>query len=322
MKDFIELNFLNSDMKFDYKMYENCKNWGGEQEYMLKFILKQPFADIIFNFIFSDTKILLFKNCPIDIKIPQSPIDNGYLTPRYYPIARDFMLMMYKALNVIPYAYKDENNGKIFRSVVPLKNQGKMIGSYGAKIAFNFHSDNPTYKIYPEYENKSLNSPEFLSLYCMRGDKNANTDLIILDDILGNLDNETIQNLQKNDFIVNTPNSFDKYHEVENVSVIAKKDNKFYTRFDYHNIHAQSENSEVALQNFKNAIEKTKQISHNFQQGDFLIFKNQEILHSRNSFTPKFDGKDRWLIRIYGATNMKFLNHNEIKFGEKYGIYR
>jgi len=63
-------------------------------------------------------------------------------------------------------------------------------------------------------------------------------------------------------------------------------------------------------------MENTRAISLPFESGDFLIFKNQEVLHSRESFTAKYDGYDRWLLRVYGASNIGYLNHKEIIKGD------
>ena len=191
-----------------------------------------------------------------------------------------------------------------------------MIGSYGSKYEFKFHSDNPTYKIYPEYKQNSLNAPEFLSLFCIRGQKNVHTNVILLNDILNRLDQNTIDTLQQNIFIVNTPDSFDKYHEVENVSVIGQYKDKYYNRFDYHNIKGTNKKSQLALEKFIHIMEGIQPISLPFESGDFLIFKNQEVLHSRESFTAKYDGFDRWLLRVYSASNIGYLNHEEIIKGD------
>lgn len=42
-------------------------------------------------------------------------------------------------------------------------------------------------------------------------------------------------------------------------------------------------------------------------KGDFVIFKNQKTLHARRKFTPKFDGKDRWLMRMFGLNDVSRL---------------
>lgn len=313
----MQFDFNAFNLKFDYDKYEKSKSWNGEKEYMLKFLISSPIFNQISNFLISDFKILLIKNCPIDKNLPKSPIITGYEKPKNFKIVRDFILSIYDILNIIPYAYKYENSGKLFRSVVPVKNNDNMIGSYGSNIAFNFHSDNPTYKIYGEYRKKSLNSPEFLSLYCIRGQKDVNTNVIVLNNIINLLDSKTIDILSSNLFTVNTPNSFDKYHKVKNVSVISKQNKKYYTRFDYHNLKPTNKKSLKALNNFISTISKIEILSHEFKSGDFLIFKNQEVLHSRDAFKPLYNGFDRWLIRVYGASNIAFLNNKEIKFGVK-----
>ena len=315
--DFIIIDFESSNIKFDILKYNTCKEYSSEREYMLHYLLQQNFVNILSKFQISDSKILIIKNCPIDQDLPLSPIKTGYLDGNNFPVVKDFMLCIYQIMNLIPYAYKYENNGKIFRSVVPIINEKDMIGSYGSKIAFNYHSDNPTYKIYPEYEINSLNSPQFLSLYCLRGMDNVYTKIIVLNDVIKQLDNSDIEILKSNSFVVNTPDSFDVYHEVKNVCAIAYKSGRYYTRFDYHNLHSNDENINRILLKFKNILKTTKCISISFKSGDFLIFKNQEVLHSRESFNPKFDGKDRWLIRIYGANNMNFLRNKEIILGEE-----
>lgn len=39
------------------------------------------------------------------------------------------------------------------------------------------------------------------------------------------------------------------------------------------------------------------------QPGDMLIFKNQQTLHARDGFTPRYDGRDRWMLRVFGVND-------------------
>lgn len=48
------------------------------------------------------------------------------------------------------------------------------------------------------------------------------------------------------------------------------------------------------------------------QHGDFCIIDNRKVVHGRSSFTPKFDGTDRWLKRISITSNLrKSIKHRE-----------
>jgi hypothetical protein len=39
-------------------------------------------------------------------------------------------------------------------------------------------------------------------------------------------------------------------------------------------------------------------------QGDLLIINNKRTVHARTSFTPRFDGSDRWLKKIFVSFNL------------------
>jgi len=39
-------------------------------------------------------------------------------------------------------------------------------------------------------------------------------------------------------------------------------------------------------------------MSHVMTRGDLLIFDNKRVVHARTPFTARFDGTDRWLLRI------------------------
>ena len=58
----------------------------------------------------------------------------------------------------------------------------------------------------------------------------------------------------------------------------------------------------------KEALEILKEIlkknSINLKLGDMLIIDNNKCVHGRSSFEAKFDGKDRWLQRLYLNKNI------------------
>jgi len=39
------------------------------------------------------------------------------------------------------------------------------------------------------------------------------------------------------------------------------------------------------------------------QPGDMVIFKNQQTLNARDGFTPRYDGRDRWMLRVFGVND-------------------
>lgn len=60
----------------------------------------------------------------------------------------------------------------------------------------------------------------------------------------------------------------------------------------------------AALVMWQTQIEQLKlKFSMMYQPGDLLIIKNQRLMHCREGFTPRDDGTDRWLIRLFGMSN-------------------
>ena len=42
-------------------------------------------------------------------------------------------------------------------------------------------------------------------------------------------------------------------------------------------------------------------IQYNLQCGEIILIDNRYVLHGRSKFKPKYDGKDRFLIRCFGV---------------------
>ncbi len=103
--------------------YEKSLKNGYGGEFMLKFILAQKFACELNKFGTSQNKAILLQNCPVDLELPPSPCGSGYEHPDNIPLTKNFLLTLYRVLNIIPYAYKNENLGRVFRSVTPLERE-------------------------------------------------------------------------------------------------------------------------------------------------------------------------------------------------------
>ncbi len=57
----------------------------------------------------------------------------------------------------------------------------------------------------------------------------------------------------------------------------------------------------TAIMRLMCAIEECEQYHIILESVDLMMFKNKRVLHAREEYTPKFDGNDRWLLRVYGC---------------------
>ncbi|ODS22651.1 hypothetical protein AB835_13000 [Candidatus Endobugula sertula] len=212
---------------------------------------------------------------------------------------------MHKFIGLHPVVYYGENDGQLIRNVVPHQDSVDDISSHGSKKTFGPHVDNPDLPLFNNYVRPSVTSPDKLSLFCVRQDPNVPTGLILLDDVLSRLDHHTIEVLMMPIFKIKRPDSFttgNKNNVIEQKPIL-EKDNygNYVSRFDAHRVFSDYDVGNSAIEAFTK-VSLCDDVINSFymKPGDFLLFKNKRVLHSRRGFTPRFDGKDRWLIRVFG----------------------
>ena len=201
-----------------------------------------------------------------------------------------------------PVVYQGENDGHLIRHVCPIMQSEEKISSQGAKHDFYPHVDNPDLHITGEIASHRLGGcPDTLTLLCLRKEDGVNTSLLKLDEILSKLSEKDIDNLSRPIFKVKRPASFSEESIVESLPIIVKKDNVWYTRFDWHNTSGMTLEAEASLEKMRFiTLEHDLWFNVPLEPGDAVTFLNQRTMHTRNAFEPRFDGTDRWLLRVFG----------------------
>lgn len=236
----------------------------------------------------------------IDHVLPPTPTSNGFVDEAKIIKTVKNLLSYLSGMQLYPVVYEGENDGKLLRHVVPKEGMEKQISSYGSRESFLPHVDNPDLAIRTEAYRKTSPCPDTLSLLCLRQQENVATSIIKLDDIVASLSDRDINLLQENCFCVSRPASFDKTSVLKNVPLLSIHNGKYISRFDYHNVFSESSLHQSALENFKkSSLDHDKWLELHLQPKQIITFDNQRVLHTRNGFTPKFDGFDRWLIRVF-----------------------
>lgn len=94
-------------------------------------------------------------------------------------------------------------------------------------------------------------SPDTLSLFCIRQDKDVSTDVILLDDIIAKLDNVTIETLLEPIFSIERPASFDVISCSTNRSILSfDSQGNYIINFDIHRVSSNTEIEKEALKKF------------------------------------------------------------------------
>ncbi|VEF01064.1 TauD/TfdA family dioxygenase [Neisseria canis] len=257
----------------------------------------------------SDKEILKKQNfvvseLEIDKTLPLTPIESGFVKNSEIPITAINLLSYICALELYPVVYQGENEGQLIRHVVPRLGLEKQISSYGSSMDFFPHVDNPDLKLRNEKSSNYLKTPvpDTLSLLCLRQNKEVATSILLLDTVLAEFNVEEKKLLEEPEFTINRPASFTKGSSNNQVPLLVKDNNGLYlSRFDFHNVSTKNPVHSEILEKFKKiSLNPDIWISLYLEPGQIVTFDNQRVLHTRNGFQPKFDGYDRWLLRVFG----------------------
>ena len=252
-----------------------------------------------------EANALVIRNCPVDSMLPPTP-RSGRISSCRIPVGCLVNLILYRLFDIEPIVYQGENGGNVFRHVVPARNKESFLSSHGSHMDFGYHVDNPDLPLMSEPIGELSACPEFLSLFGMRCDSSVRTTLVEIDRALDCLPQEIVHSLERPEFTVRRPQSFGMAKKTPGLPLIAKdRSNQWLCRFDAENIEAESVDGARAIDALCAALSR-KEIQNDILllPGDFLIFKNQRVVHARNSFSPKRDGADRWLIRLFGVESL------------------
>jgi len=153
----------------------------------------------------------------------------------------------------------------------------------------SFHSDGSAH---PEL------SPDYVLLYCVRSDQDAVNLVVDLDTLVEHLAASTVNVLMQPLFrhlVSESP----KYYALK--PILYKEGRCITIKYDEDNtlgINAEAKASQMCLDEMiKEIAFEIKNIS-----SSLLVINNKRCLHARTSFSPKFDGKDRWIKCAFVTT--------------------
>lgn len=193
-----------------------------------------------------------------------------------------------------PYGFVQEQSGAIIQNLFPIKrNEAEQISS-SSLATLEMHTETAFHPWRPQH----------IVLLCLRGDDNAGTTYATLDDILLNLDKETIEILHEPVFTTTLDKSFQNHNQQDAVvTTPILFNNATSMTYDRVLMKPKKDYAEIALKNLSKAIEESKQV-FKLSAGEIAIIENWKVVHGRTPFVPRYDGTDRWLKRVMVRNSM------------------
>jgi L-asparagine oxygenase len=188
-----------------------------------------------------------------------------------------------------PFGFDNEQGGALVQDLFPIKkNETEQISS-SSKVELEMHTETA---FHPK-------APHFVVLFCVRGDSNAGTTFANLGRVLDRLRQKDIDTLSQKLFITTVDKSFldegEKNREVK-TRVIHRNGGKMV--YDSTAMRGMNAEAQAALNNFTKLVQKEK-FTIALQSGQIAIIDNWQTAHGRTEFTPRYDGTDRWIKRVF-----------------------
>lgn len=232
----------------------------------------------------SDTEIVHH----LDVgNVPPTPFDISYSLSASHKSVKELEYAVNRYGYLI--GYSQEQNGKLIHNVFPLPEQSLHQISSSSEVPLELHTELAFHRYKPDY----------VFLMCLREDPSALTTYAVLSEILTHLSEETISVLRQQWFTTTIDLSFVLNGAIDKtipITVLSTADNITTFIYDAALIKPINELAAAALESLQGAITKCMR-SVALKTGDLLILNNRTVVHGRNSFKPKYDGTDRWLLR-------------------------
>lgn len=278
------------------------REWLGD---LVKQALDDDIVDTIREFKEDDDLCaLVIRGLPVDYELCATPY-TGYVDLTAISLSIAINIGIYQLSGFYPVAYEHENDGRLFRHVVPAENALYEKSSHGSIYTFGHHVDNPDLPLACENITALSGCPELLSLLALRSDLGVRSNFILVDDLLSQLCNGVISELCESNFLINRLDSFGQPRSSRLPVLVKRDDGVIFCRYDKENTTPLTERAAAALVMLEAQLqnEKLKQYMV-YQPGDLLMIKNQRLLHSREGFLSRSDGADRWLVRLFGISSL------------------
>lgn len=193
-------------------------------------------------------------------------------------------------------SYREEKFGAIVQDVVPVPRMEKFQGNAGS-AELTMHVENAFHP----------HRPDYVGLLCLRSDHDnvAGLKIASIRNALPLLSPAVRTVLGEPRFVTAAPDSFGgRVGPAKPMPVLIGHPDDPDIVVDFYSTAPIDDTARDALERLGSALADTCRILH-LRPGDLAIVDNRLALHGRTSFRPRYDGRDRWLQRVFVQLDLR-----------------
>ncbi|MEJ2858667.1 MULTISPECIES: TauD/TfdA family dioxygenase [unclassified Saccharothrix] len=233
--------------------------------------------------------VLLVRNLPVEPDdLPDTPTVPGSVQRESTVPAAAQVLVGLQLGELI--AFREEKSGALVQDVVPVPGMEAFQGNAGS-VMLSMHVENAFHMYRPDY----------VGLHCLRNDHDnvAGLQVASIRNALPVLPEAVRKVLHEPRFITEPPASFgDLRSAPEPHGILGGSFDDPDIRIDFESSFPLDAEAEQAMAVLGDALRSSRR-TFILEPGDLAFVDNRLALHGRTEFTPRYDGRDRWLQRIF-----------------------
>jgi L-asparagine oxygenase len=247
--------------------------------------------DAILNFsnFGSDTGILVVRGLIVDDDLVDTPLDNKGGIGAKTTFAKQQAVLAQLLGTMI--AYEAEGNGHLIQDMVPNPKLATTQQSQGSKVELEAHTE----QCFSDYK------PDYVILGALRGDPDALTYAFSGRKIAKLFTPEEVAKLRQPLWATTIDESFQPFIPNPDAirgpfPILNGPDDDPYVLVDQDLMHGITADAQKLLEKVVQVYIENRD-AHNLQPGDLLMLDNLRAMHGRSMYSPRFDGKDRFIAR-------------------------
>jgi len=236
-----------------------------------------------------DEAVLLVRNLPVEPdELPDTPNMAGSVQ-REAAVPAAAQVLVGLQLGE-PISFREEKSGALVQDVVPVPGMEKFQGNAGS-VMLTMHVEN-AFHVY---------RPDYVGLHCLRNDHDnvAGLQVASIRNALPLLPAGAREVLHEPRFFTEPPASFGGLQsapEPHGLLSGAREDPDI--RIDFQSTFPLDDEAKTAMGMLGDALGSVRRTII-LEPGDLAFVDNRLALHGRTEFTPRYDGRDRWLQRVF-----------------------
>lgn len=235
---------------------------------------------------------LLLTGLPVsDEELPETPTSTPAPVKRPLLSMEAWLTLVGMELG-LPTGYRELRSGTILQDVYPSPS-AHYLSSETSETILEFHTEMAYHK----------HQPHYVMLACSRADHEGKAATLVgsVRKALSHLDDSTRMELYRKPMRCHVDMAFRPAEDADpvyQISVLDGHRDDPLLAYDRELLDPADLPAKQALAELSDALDEVTEPVH-LRPGDLLIVDNYRTTHARTPFTPRWDGKDRWLHRMY-----------------------